>query len=129
MTIVREFEPGLPRIEAYAGELNQVWTNLIDNAIDAMDGRGTLTLGARRLGDMMEVRVADVGPGIPPGVADRIFDPFFTTKPQGVGTGLGLHIVHNIVVNRHRGSITFETGPGGTEFKVLLPLLLDRGTK
>jgi signal transduction histidine kinase len=124
--IVRAFEGGLPRVEAYAGELNQVWTNLIDNAIDAMDGRGVLTLRARRLGESLEVRVADTGPGMPAEVAAHIFDPFFTTKPQGVGTGLGLHIAHNIVVNRHRGSLTFETGPGGTEFKVVVPLLLGR---
>ncbi|MEO7223055.1 MAG: cyclic nucleotide-binding domain-containing protein, partial [Devosia sp.] len=101
--IVRDYEPGLPRVEAYAGELNQVWTNLIDNAIDAMDGHGTLTLRARRLGDGIEVRVADTGPGIPVDAVDRVFDPFFTTKRQGIGTGLGLHIAHNIVVNRHRG--------------------------
>ena len=124
--IARDFEPALPRVEAYAGELNQVWTNLIDNAIDAMDGGGTLTLRARRLGEGIEIRVADTGPGILPDAADRIFDPFFTTKPQGVGTGLGLHIAHNIVVNRHRGSIAFTTGVGGTEFKVVVPLLLRR---
>ena len=122
--IVRNFEAHLPRIEAYAGELNQVWTNLIDNAIDAIGERGTLTLGARRLGEAIEVRIADTGPGIPAEVADRIFDPFFTTKPQGVGTGLGLHIAHNIVVNRHRGSISFDTSPVGTEFKVVVPVVL-----
>jgi signal transduction histidine kinase len=126
--IVRAFDGGLPRVEAYAGELNQVWTNLIDNAIDAMDGRGVLTVRARRLGQNLEVRIADTGPGIPAEVAERIFDPFFTTKPQGVGTGLGLHIAHNIVVNRHRGSLTFETGPGGTEFKVVVPLRLAPGS-
>lgn len=124
--IVRAFEDDLPRVEAYAGELNQVWTNLIDNAIDAMNGRGILTLRVRRLGQSLEVRVADTGPGIPAEIAARIFDPFFTTKPQGVGTGLGLHIAHNIIVNRHRGSLTFDTGPRGTEFKVVVPLLLAR---
>ena len=124
--IVRAFEDDLPRVEAYAGELNQVWTNLIDNAIDAMNGRGMLTLRVRRLGQSLEVRVADTGPGIPAEIAARIFDPFFTTKPQGVGTGLGLHIAHNIIVNRHRGSLTFDTGPRGTEFKVVVPLLLAR---
>jgi signal transduction histidine kinase len=127
--IVRDFEEGLPRIEAHAGELNQVWTNLIDNAIDAMGGRGVLTLRARLLGDGIEIRIADTGPGIPAGVADRIFDPFFTTKPQGVGTGLGLHIAHNIVVNRHRGSINFDSGPDGTAFRVVVPLLLSRADK
>jgi signal transduction histidine kinase len=127
--IVREFETELPRVEAYAGELNQVWTNLIDNAIDAMEGEGTLTVRARRLGDDIEIRVANTGPGIPPEIADRIFDPFFTTKPQGVGTGLGLHIAHNIVVNRHRGSLTYDTGPSGTEFKVIVPTRLAPGDR
>ena len=121
--VVRDFQPGLPRVEAYAGELNQVWTNLIDNAIDAMDGTGTLTLRARRVGATIEVRIADTGPGIPADVAERVFDPFFTTKPQGVGTGLGLHIAHNIIANRHHGNLTFETGRDGTEFKVAVPLL------
>ena len=121
--VVRDFQPGLPRVEAYAGELNQVWTNLIDNAIDAMDGTGTLTLRARRVGATIEVRIADTGPGIPADVAERVFDPFFTTKPQGVGTGLGLHIARNIIANRHHGNLMFETGPDGTEFKIAVPLL------
>jgi signal transduction histidine kinase len=120
--VLRDFEAGLPKIEAYASELNQVWTNLIDNAVQAMDGRGVLELRARRIGEEVEVRIADSGPGIPAGIASRIFDPFFTTKPQGVGTGLGLHIAHNIVVNRHRGRIDFETRPGRTEFRVSLPI-------
>ena len=120
--VVRDFEPGLPTIEAYASELNQVWTNLIDNAIHAMNGRGVLELRARRIGGEVEVRIADSGPGIPAGTAARIFDPFFTTKPQGVGTGLGLHIAHNIVVNRHHGRIDFESRPGRTEFRVSLPI-------
>ncbi len=120
--VVRDFEPGLPTIEAYASELNQVWTNLIDNAIHAMNGRGVLELRARRIGGEVEVRIADSGPGIPAGTASRIFDPFFTTKPQGVGTGLGLHIAHNIVVNRHHGRIDFESRPGRTEFRVSLPI-------
>jgi signal transduction histidine kinase len=122
--IVRDFEAGLPRIEAYAGELNQVWTNIIDNAIHAMDGKGVLEVRARRLGDEVEVRIADSGAGIPPDAASRVFDPFFTTKAQGVGTGLGLHIAHNIVVNRHRGRIDFESRPGRTEFRIALPLRL-----
>jgi signal transduction histidine kinase len=120
--VLRDFEPGLPKIEAFASELNQVWTNLIDNAVQAMDGRGVLELRARRVGGEVEVRIADSGPGIPEGIASRIFDPFFTTKPQGVGTGLGLHIAHNIVVNRHRGRIDFDSRPGRTEFKVSLPI-------
>lgn len=120
--VVRDFEAGLPTIEAYASELNQVWTNLIDNAIHAMSGRGVLELRARRIGGEVEVRIIDSGPGIPPEISSRIFDPFFTTKPQGVGTGLGLHIAHNIVVTRHRGRLDFESRPGRTEFKVSLPI-------
>src|SRR5690606_31681041 len=81
--VVRDFAPDLPPVEAHAGELNQVWTNLIDNAVQAMDGRGVLELHARGYGDEVEVRIADNGPGIPPDIRSRIFDPFFTTKPQG----------------------------------------------
>lgn len=123
--VVRDFEANLPRVEAYAGELNQVWTNIVDNAVQAMDGKGRLEVGARRLGDEVEVVIADSGPGIPEDVAARVFEPFFTTKAQGVGTGLGLHIAHNIVVNRHRGRIGFDTRPGRTEFRIVLPLRLD----
>ncbi len=124
VTVVRDYAPDLPRIEAYAGEINQVWTNLIDNAVDAMGGKGTLEVHARPLGDGIEVSIADTGTGIPPEIAGRIFDPFFTTKPQGVGTGIGLHIVHNIVVNRHRGTIDVTSEPGHTVFRVTLPLAL-----
>lgn len=122
--IVRDFDPGLPRIAAYAGELNQVWTNIIDNAAQAMDGKGVLELHAHAIGDHIELRIADNGPGVPPEIASRIFDPFFTTKPQGIGTGLGLHIARNIVVNRHRGRLDFESRPGRTEFRITLPLKL-----
>jgi signal transduction histidine kinase len=122
--VERDFDPALPRIEAYAGELNQVWTNIIDNAIHAMNGNGTLSLSAHGLGADIEVRIADSGPGIPAAVAGRIFEPFFTTKPQGEGTGLGLHIAHNIVVNRHRGRISLDTRPGRTEFRIVLPVKL-----
>ena len=124
VTVTRLYAEDLPRIEAYAGELNQVWTNLIDNAIDAMGGKGKLDIAARRLGEDVEVTIADSGPGIPKEIAGRIFDPFFTTKPQGVGTGIGLHIVNNIVVNRHRGSIDFTSEPGHTVFRVTLPIKL-----
>ena len=120
----RRYQPDLPRIEAYAGELNQVWTNIIDNAVQAMGGEGQLDVAARRLGDEVEVTIGDSGPGIPTEVQGRIFEPFFTTKAQGVGTGLGLHIAHNIVVNRHRGRISFDTQPGRTVFRVLVPLKL-----
>ncbi|HEV2514422.1 MAG TPA: cyclic nucleotide-binding domain-containing protein [Devosia sp.] len=126
VAVTRMYEPALPRIEAYAGELNQVWTNLIDNAVQAMGGEGKLEVGARQLGDEVEVLIADSGPGIPEEVGRRIFEPFFTTKAQGVGTGLGLHIAHNIVVNRHRGRISFTSRPGRTEFRIVLPLRLGR---
>jgi signal transduction histidine kinase len=125
--VVRAFTPGLPRIEAYAGELNQVWTNIIDNAVQAMDGEGRLELAARPLGEEVEVTIADTGPGIPPEVGRRIFEPFFTTKAQGVGTGLGLHIAHNIIVNRHHGRLDFESSPAGTTFRIVLPLRM-KGT-
>jgi signal transduction histidine kinase len=124
VAVTRMYEPALPKVEAYAGELNQVWTNLIDNAVQAMDGKGQLEVGARRLGEEVEVLIADSGPGIPEQVGKRIFEPFFTTKAQGVGTGLGLHIAHNIVVNRHRGRIGFTSRPGRTEFRIVLPLRL-----
>lgn len=126
ITVVRDFDPQLPRIEAYAGELNQVWTNIIDNAIQAMGGAGCLTLTTRDLGSEVEVRIADTGPGIPEGTVGRIFEPFFTTKPQGEGTGLGLHIAHNIIVNRHRGRIAVETRPGSTAFRIVLPVRMAR---
>jgi signal transduction histidine kinase len=125
--VVRAFAPGLPRIEAYAGELNQVWTNIIDNAVQAMDGKGRLEVAARPLGEEVEVTIADSGPGIPPEVGRRIFEPFFTTKAQGVGTGLGLHIAHNIIVNRHNGRLDFDSSPAGTTFRIVLPLRM-RGT-
>jgi signal transduction histidine kinase len=127
--VVRDFAPDLPRVEAYAGELNQVWTNIIDNAAQAMDGKGRLEVGAKRLGEEVEVRIADSGPGIPADVAPRIFEPFFTTKAQGVGTGLGLHIAHNIIVNRHRGRISLDTRPGRTEFRIVLPVRIVQPAK
>jgi signal transduction histidine kinase len=129
ITVERDFEPDLPRNEAYAGELNQVWTNIIDNAVHAMDGKGVLKLCLHRLGDEVEVRITDSGPGIPREIAGRIFDPFFTTKAQGVGTGLGLHIARNIIVNRHRGRIEVSSEPGRTEFRIVLPTRLSSPAK
>ncbi len=126
VTVRRGFAADLPLVEAYAGELNQVWTNLIDNAVQTMDGKGVLELHVRRIGETIEVRIADDGPGIPKALQSRVFDPFFTTKLQGVGTGLGLHIARNIVVNRHRGRIDVASRPGRTEFTILLPLTLRR---
>jgi signal transduction histidine kinase len=120
--IIRDYDDNLPRVLADGSELNQVWTNLIDNAIDAMDGHGQVRIRTRREGQMVQVEIADQGPGIPPEIASRIFDPFFTTKEVGKGTGLGLDIVRRIVVERHHGEISFETAPGGTRFLICLPL-------
>jgi signal transduction histidine kinase len=117
----REYAPDVPRIEAYASELNQVWTNLIDNAIDAMGGRGEIRIRTQSDGSGVAVEITDDGPGIPPEIQGRVFDAFFTTKPVGVGTGLGLHITYNIVVQQHHGEITVRSRPGETTFRVVLP--------
>jgi signal transduction histidine kinase len=122
VTVVKDYEPGLPRIPAYPSELNQVWTNLIDNAVAAMDGHGTLTVRTAMDDDRLLVEFADTGPGIPSGIQARIFEPFFTTKPVGQGTGLGLDISWRIVVNRHHGDLRAESVPGDTRFQVRLPL-------
>jgi signal transduction histidine kinase len=120
--VVKDFDRTLPRIPAHPGELNQVWTNLIDNAVRAMNGSGTLTLRTSREGDRVLVEVGDTGPGVPPELRQRVFEPFFTTKPVGEGTGLGLDISYRIVVNRHGGDIGLVSGPGDTRFQVRLPL-------
>ena len=122
VTVVREYGADVPRIEAYAGELNQVWTNLIDNALDAMDGTGTLRISVRAEGDGVVVEVADTGQGMPPEVAARAFDAFYTTKDVGRGTGLGLDIARRIVVERHGGTITIDSRPGETVVRVRLPI-------
>jgi signal transduction histidine kinase len=123
ITVVRDYQPGLPRIPGYPAELNQVWTNLIDNAVAAMDGTGTLTVRTALDGDQVLVEFGDTGPGIPPGVRERIFEPFFTTKPVGQGTGLGLDISWRIVVNRHHGDLRVaESEPGDTRLQVRLPV-------
>jgi signal transduction histidine kinase len=119
--VVREYDRSLPRIVAYPGELNQVWTNLIDNAIDAMDGRGTLTVRTRADGERIAVEVADTGPGVPAEIRTRVFERFFTTKDVGKGTGLGLDLCWHIVVGRHGGEISLESVPGDTRFIVVLP--------
>jgi signal transduction histidine kinase len=121
--VVKDYDRTLPEIPAYPGELNQVWTNLIDNAFGAMNsGGGTLTLSTRRDEDRLVVEIADTGSGIPPQIRPRIFEPFFTTKPVGEGTGLGLDISYRIVVNRHHGDIQVESEPGRTVLRVYLPL-------
>ncbi|WP_328444995.1 ATP-binding protein [Streptomyces sp. NBC_00386] len=120
--VVKEYDRALPRIPAYPGELNQVWTNLIDNAASAMAGEGTLTVRTAPDGDHVLVEFRDTGPGVPEEIRDRIFDPFFTTKPVGEGTGLGLDISWRIVVNKHHGSLLVQSVPGDTRFQVRLPL-------
>jgi signal transduction histidine kinase len=119
--VVRDYDRSLPKLSAYEGELNQVWTNLINNAVDAMDGRGTLAVRTRLDGDRVLVEIGDTGPGIPEAVAAHIFEPFYTTKPVGKGTGLGLDICWRIVVQRHGGDLKFTSTPGDTRFQVLLP--------
>jgi signal transduction histidine kinase len=122
ITVVKDYDRGLPKIPAFPGELNQVWTNLIDNAVSAMGGAGTLTIRTGLDRDLLLVEFGDTGPGVPPAVRDRIFEPFFTTKPVGEGTGLGLDISWRIVVNKHHGDLRVESVPGDTRFRVRLPL-------
>jgi signal transduction histidine kinase len=121
--ITREYDPNLPQIEAFAGELNQVWTNIIDNAVDALNGKGEINLRTSLNDGFVTVELSDNGPGIPPDIQPRVFEPFFTTKAPGVGTGLGLNIAYNIV-HKHYGDIQLESRPGHTTFRVRLPTKL-----
>lgn len=126
--VVKEYDRTLPPVPAYPAELNQVWTNLIDNAVCAINGTGgtgTLTVRTALDHEQLLVEFRDTGPGVPPEIKDRIFDPFFTTKPVGEGTGLGLDISWRIVVNKHHGTLRVESAPGDTRFQVLLPLTAD----
>jgi signal transduction histidine kinase len=125
VTVVRDYDRELPGIPAFAAELNQVWTNLIDNALYAMGGAtgsGVLTVGTRLDRDRVAVSFRDTGTGVPEGIRERIFEPFFTDKPVGEGTGLGLDISWRIVVQRHHGDLAVESEPGNTVFTVRLPL-------
>ncbi len=122
IVVRREYATDLPRVPAFGSELNQVWTNILDNAAGAVNGSGTLTIRTRRDGAWAVVEIEDDGPGIPAAIQAQVFDPFFTTKPPGQGTGLGLSISHNIVTDRHRGTITLASRPGCTRFTVRLPL-------
>ncbi|MDT4958636.1 MAG: hypothetical protein QOD31_2435 [Pseudonocardiales bacterium] len=121
VTVVRDYDD-VPRFEAYAGELNQAWINLIDNAVDAMCGDGTLRVSTRVADDAVVVEIADTGPGMPPEVVARAFEAFYTTKDVGKGTGLGLDIARRIVVERHGGTITIDSHPGETVLRVSIPL-------
>jgi len=122
ITVNRDYMENLPAIHANGGELNQVWTNIIDNAIDAMEGHGTLNLRTRMENRWVVVEIEDDGPGIPEEIQSRIFDPFFTTKPQGQGTGLGLNISRNLIVQKHQGEIDLSSEKGKTLFTVRLPV-------
>jgi signal transduction histidine kinase len=123
--VTKQYDPNLPKVMAYGSELNQVWTNLLDNAIDAVADGGNITIQTGpdpELPDCVRVEIIDNGAGIPPSVQEQIFEPFFTTKAIGKGTGLGLEIAHRIVVSQHRGSIEVDSRPGYTSFKVCLPV-------
>ena len=121
VTVTRSYDRSLPRICAFGSELNQVWTNLIDNALDAMGEKGELRIRTARELDFALVEIGDNGPGIPADVKARLFEPFFTTKPVGQGTGLGLDMAHRIV-QKHRGAIQVESQPGDTRFQIRLPI-------
>ncbi|MEA5551594.1 ATP-binding protein [Anabaena cylindrica UHCC 0172] len=120
--IKREYGQNLPLISTYGSELNQVWTNLIDNAIDALKGKGKICIRTFQNDDYLIVEIADNGSGIPPEIQARIFEPFFTTKGVGQGSGLGLDIVHNLIVDRHHGKIQLHSQPGETRFQIFLPI-------
>jgi signal transduction histidine kinase len=121
ITVVRDYAPNLPKVMASGSELNQVWTNLIDNAADAMKGSGKLTIRTARENDFVLVEIADNGVGIPPDALPRIFDPFFTTKGVGEGTGLGLDVVNRIIKNVG-GHVNVTSVPGDTRFQVRIPM-------
>jgi signal transduction histidine kinase len=122
--LVWEKDTSLPNLLCYPGELNEVWSNVIDNAIQAMNGSGTLTIRtSRKNDDMVMVEICDDGPGIPEDIIERIFTPFFTTKPFGQGTGLGLDLARRIIVEKHQGDIRVESRPGDTRFQIVLPLV------
>jgi signal transduction histidine kinase len=127
VTVVKDYDRSLPTISVHAAALNQVWTNLIDNAVQAMEGRGTLTIRTGRVEDQVQVEIGDTGPGIPDDVKPRIFEPFFTTKPVGEGTGYGLDVAWRIVVSKHHGDLSVESVPGDTRFRVRLPITPEEG--
>jgi signal transduction histidine kinase len=126
IAVVEEYDRELPSIPVYAAEMNQVWTNLISNAVDAMDGHGTLTVRTSRDDDRLLVEICDTGAGVAEEIKSRIFEPFFTTKPVGSGTGLGLDVSWRIVTDKHRGDLSFESSPGDTRFRVRLPFAAAR---
>jgi signal transduction histidine kinase len=122
ITVERDYDRSLPKLMVRGSELNQVWTNLLDNAIDALGEHGTITIVTRRDNNCAEVDISDDGPGIPPEERDRVFEAFYTTKDVGLGTGIGLATARRIVVDRHDGRLTFDSEPGRTTFHVVLPI-------
>ena len=122
ITVTRDYDDALGTVAAFGSELNQVWTNLLDNAIDVLGEQGQITIATRLDGDCAEVDIGDDGPGIPPEIARRVFDPFFTTKDVGKGTGLGLDTARRIIVDRHHGSLSVQSKPGATVFCARIPL-------
>ena len=119
--VIKDYSADIPKISAYGSELNQVWTNLIDNAIDAMNGKGELTIRTSLENNCALVEIIDRGTGIPPEIQSRIFEPFFTSKGVGKGSGLGLDISRRIITQKHKGNIRFESVPGKTNFQVRIP--------
>jgi signal transduction histidine kinase len=124
--VTQEYAPDMPEIEAYGSELNQVWTNIIDNAVSAMNGEGELLIRTSYDDSIVVVEICDSGPGIPDEIHSKIFDPFFTTKAPGEGTGLGLNISYNIIVQKHQGKLSVTSEPGETRFRIQLPLHIRR---
>jgi signal transduction histidine kinase len=122
IVVYRDYCDNLPRIEAYGSELNQVWTNIIDNAVAAMNGQGEIFIRTHYAGSWITIEIEDNGPGIPPDIQTKIFDPFFTTKPPGEGTGLGLNISYNIITKKHQGQISVDSQQGQTLFQIKLPV-------
>jgi signal transduction histidine kinase len=122
ISVRKEYALNLPKINAYGSELNQVWTNILDNAIDALDGSGEIIIRTESDNDEVVVEIEDNGSGIPPEVLPRIFDPFFTTKLPGQGSGLGLDISYNIIVFKHKGDIKVDSKPGKTCFQIRIPV-------
>ena len=122
IVVARDYDRTLPKVTVHGAELNQVWTNLLANAIDALGQTGTITITTRRDGDCAEVDIADDGPGVPDAIREHVFDPFFTTKDVGKGTGLGLDTARRIIADRHHGSLTLESQPGRTVFRVRMPI-------
>ena len=124
ITVIEEYDETLPEVKMLVGELNQVWTNLIDNALDSMEvnGKGVLTIKTQKDNEFVKIIIADNGPGIPSEIINRIFDPFFTTKEMGKGTGMGLEVVQRIVKQQHQGTLKVNSEPGHTEFIICIPI-------